>query len=569
MEIWIEEPSGFHFEEFGNIQIYRPSYSSEIKLRIESEAYLRSKFDSGIYNNPQEINKILLHQFDFYSKKLDEIIPKLASRHLIEFILFEFDQASTIEENYKYGKLSYKETARWSEIGSKFRRAAKFLAERVVLLQPDEASDAPEESLIDYLDEVWIAAEEMVNLYILSDQTFMVFPNETIVEILPESAVDVLTNFWSLNVNKECNIKELVRRDTMNRASILGEDSKFLTNISYHDQIIGNSLRKTVGVSYNEAISLLILVIRDSLPAPEKGFPILFIHYANLVETLHQHTKKSKESIEAVLDGFTLRKIDMNAEGREVWKPKQEYRAFRRAFFEMPHSTGKHLAFSKSMALEALNQLAIGVAFKQFPSEWRSKETSKALANLSIQTGKWFEKVVHRRLGSLEIIGLKSIKQIGKNNHVVKIPSNVGEIDFLGYSEKDNFLLIAECKAVQGSFEGKFFRDDIKEFSTSRKSYLKKYNRKVEWLKNNALSVIDALNSIQIYKKHIQPTKLATAIITCYPTIAQDFIDDYPCTSITNLILDYRNHGGWAYSKGVFPIPEITYNNSIAIAKPR
>jgi len=505
MEIFVEEPSGFNFEEFGGIQVYRPRYSSEIKLRIESEAHLRFKFDSGVYTDLQEINQILLHQFSFYSKKFDEIIPKLASRHLIEFILFEFDQASIIEGNYKHGKLNYKETERWSKLGSKFRRAAKFLAERVVLLQPDEAPDAPEDSLIKYLDEIWIAAEEMVGLYILSDQTFMIFPDETTVKILPEDQVDALADFWSLDINKKCEIQEAVRRDTMNRISIVGEDSKFLTNINLHDQVIGNSLKETVDVSYDEAISLLNLVIRDSLPAPEEGFPVLFLHRANLVEVLHQHTKKPKESIEAVLDGFTLRKIDMSVEGREVWKPKQEYRAFRRAFFEMPHSTGKHLAFSKSMALEALYQLAIGVAFKQFPAEWRSKETDRALANLSIQVGKWFEEVVHQRLGGLGIIGLKSIKQVGRSNHVVKIPSDVGEIDFLGYSEKENFLLIAECKVVQGGFEGKFFRDDIKEFVTSRKSYLKKYSRKVEWLKNNASLVIDALNSMQYTRSIFDP----------------------------------------------------------------
>lgn len=253
----------------------------------------------------------------------------------------------------------------------------------------------------------------------------------------------------------------------------------------------------------------------------------------------------------------------MNAEGREVWKPKQEYRAFRRAFFEMPHATGNHLAFSKSMALEALNQLAIGVAFKQFPTEWKSKETDIAIANLSIQTGKWFEGVVQQRLGSIGIAGLKSIKQVGRNSNIVKIPPDVGEIDFLGYSEKESFLLIAECKVVQGGFEGKFFRDDIKEFVTSRKSSLKKYSRKVEWLKNNALPVINALNSMQICRKPIQPLTIRTAIITYYPTIVQCFIEDYPCTSITNLVLDYRNNGGWAYSTGVFPIHERTYNNSL------
>lgn len=553
MEILIEEPSGLNFEQFGNIQIYRPCHSSEIKLSIESKEHLFCKFQSGVYDEREDINQILQHQYSFYSQKFNEIIPKLASRYLIEFILFEFDKASIVAENYRNEKLNQEETERWRDLGPKFRRAAKFLAERVALLQPDEEKpDVSEDSLIDLIGEIWIAAEEMVRFYNLSDQTFMVFPNETTLEIFPKNIDNSFP--FSLDINKKYEIEEAIRRDTMNSTSILGEDSKFLTSIHLHNKFIGNSLQKLVGVSYDEVISLLCDVIENSRPDPRAEFPILFLHRANLVEALHQKTKKSKDSIETVLDGFTLRKIDMNAEGREVWKPKQEYRAFRRAFFEIPHPTGKHLAFSKRMALEGLIQLIIGVAFKQFPAEWKSQETNQALARLSNQIGKFFEKLVQQKLGTLGINGLKSINKLGKKNHIVEIPPDIGEIDFLGYSERENFLLIAECKVVQGGFEGKFFRDDIKEFVTSRKSYLKKYNRKVEWLKNNSLLIIDALNSTQIYKKPIQPTKIVTAIITYYPTIAQYFIKDYPCTSITNLVLDYRKNGGWAYSTGIFPI---------------
>jgi hypothetical protein len=245
----------------------------------------------------------------------------------------------------------------------------------------------------------------------------------------------------------------------------------------------------------------------------------------------------------------------MESEGREVWKPKQEYRAFRRAFFEMPHTTGTHLAFSRSMALESLNQLVRGVVFRQFPPEWRSAEVDAAVVNLSQQAGKWFEGIVENRLRGIGIIGFKSIqKQIGQKNDVVKIPSEVGEIDFLGYSQNENLLLIVECKMVQGGLEGKFFRDDIKEFVTSSKSYVKKYSRKVRWLRDNASAVTNALNSTRLYSAPVKPLAIATAVITYYPTIAQYFIDEYPCISLTNLILDYQEKGKWPYALGVYSI---------------
>ncbi|MBC7971890.1 MAG: hypothetical protein H7Z11_17500 [Verrucomicrobia bacterium] len=428
-------------------------YSGEVKLRIESEFHLRSKFSSGIYSNSQKINEILLHQFKFYSKKFEDTIPKLASRHFMEFVLFEFDQASLIEEKYKHGQLSGEEVGKWTQIGSLFRRSAKYLAERIVLLQPEEAPDTPEESLIEMLDDIWIAAEEMVHLYLLSDQTFMVFPDHTTFEIYPEDGRD----FWNLEINRECNIQELVKRDTAHRCSVVGADSTFVMNLNVHKQVIGKPLKETIGASYAEMVNLLAIIIKDSQPAPQ-SFPTLFLHRSNLIDTLHQHTGLTKKAVEIVLDGFTIKKADMEAEKRELWRPKQEYRTFRRGFFEMTHTTGTHLAFSKRMALESFNQLVEGFVFKQVPPEWTSKAVDVAVSNLSNQAGRWFEGAVEESLRRIGFIGLKSIrKQFGRQPNVIRIPSEVGEIDFLGYSEKEKILLIAECKMVQGGFEGSFF----------------------------------------------------------------------------------------------------------------
>ena len=558
MEIIVEESSGLNFENFADIQIYRPRYSSKLRIRIESESHFRSKFDTGIYTNPQEINKFLFHQFDFYSKKFNEIIPKLASRALIEFILCEYDKASEIEKKYKLGKLNQQQADRWSKLGSKFRRAAKYLCERVVLLQPEEVPHSPKNSLLELLDEIWIAAEEMVELYLISDQTIMIFPDKSICEIYSREEYDFNKPFFSIDVSQQVNLSEIIKRDTANRSSIIGDSNKFLTNINWHDQNLGNVLKETIGVSFDEAISLLIITIRNSEPVQD-SYPILFVHRTNLIQALHKHTKLPIKSIEIVLDGFTLRKKDMETENREIWKSKQKYRAFRRGFFEMPHSTGTHLAFCKSMALESLNQLVTGVVFKKLPPEWSNKsnnKVNKALAKLSNQAGKKFEHIVKENLASINIIGQISInKRVGDRNNFIKIPPEVGEIDFLGYSENENFLLIAECKLVQGGSEGKFFRDDIQEFIKSRKSYLKKFDRKVKWLLNNYSPVINALNSMHIHKVPIQPKKIVTAIITYYPTIAQYFIEDYPCVSVTNLVLDYKNKGQWTYSKGVFTLP--------------
>ena len=227
-----------------------------------------------------------------------------------------------------------------------------------------------------------------------------------------------------------------------------------------------------------------------------------------------------------------------------------------RGFFEIPHYTGIHLAFSRNMALENLNQLVRSSIFQKIPLEWSNKKVNKALRKLSTEAGKKFEQIVEENLATIGITGRRSInKQIGNKRNFIKIPSEVGEIDFLGYSASEHFVLIAECKLVQAGFEGKFFRDDIQDFIKSNKSYLKKFDRKVKWLLNNHSAAISALNSMQIHSAQIKPTKIVAAFITYYPTIAQYFIEDYPCVSITNLILDYKDKNKWFYSKGIFDLP--------------
>ncbi|MEM8674570.1 MAG: hypothetical protein AAGF83_11945 [Cyanobacteria bacterium P01_G01_bin.67] len=66
MYVVVEENSGMNSESFAGIQLYRPQYSSELKLRLESEHHLRSKYDVGVYTDAKQINEILLHQLNFF-----------------------------------------------------------------------------------------------------------------------------------------------------------------------------------------------------------------------------------------------------------------------------------------------------------------------------------------------------------------------------------------------------------------------------------------------------------------------------------------------------------------------
>jgi len=174
-----------------------------------------------------------------------------------------------------------------------------------------------------------------------------------------------------------------------------------------------------------------------------------------------------------ILEGFSLskEKIENMEPSRKISLPKQEYRAFRRGFFEIHYDGGKHFLFSIRMAIEALANLESGFVFKQLPFEWRNESTKQALDIISNKAGKWFENLVMQQLKKLGILGSVSLKTvIGFGKEQILIPQNIGEIDFLGYSGADDLLIIAECKMISSAVEMRQFRDDMTDFVQSRKA---------------------------------------------------------------------------------------------------
>lgn len=551
--MWIvleNSPGQMRFEEFGNIQIFRPRLSSEVELRVKAEKHLRSKYAVGKYTDKETINEILQHQFSFFTDLLEQLLTVIASLDFLKFLLLEYDKTAQIDRLYKSNQLNEEEKARWAELGPKLRRAAKYLAERVVLLAPEEALSLSKEEALTILEKVWICAEQLVRYYILSDQTFLIFPDSTTLEIFPEDSYNYLT----LEIDNQCasEIQERIRLDTINRDRFVPKLS-FDINSAEHERVLAAAFQGAIGISYQDALTTLGNLI-DRAEAPKDGFPIPFLHRDKTLASLSQYLNFSPKSIKQVLEGFSISKLNLESEGREIWKPKQEYRAFRRGIFEVPHSIGTHLIFSKEMARECLLQLVGGVVFKQLPPEWRSDEVNLALETLSNEAGKWFEQVVLENLERANILGAKSSKsRVGQGDKQIPIPPDVGEIDYLGYAPEENLLVVAECKMVRSGFEPRYFRDEISEFVTKRNAYFEKFQKKVDWIRANLTDVCQALSSIRNYETPVNPSRVATAVITLYPTIASCFTNDFPCVTITEIMMGYETKGRWPYEMWLHP----------------
>jgi hypothetical protein len=536
-----------NIQTFGGIRIFRPRLETELEVRQELSAHLRSQFLVGRYTGKSEINAILQHIFSFYGGLLSEALPPVASTHLLDFLLHQYDLYSDIEQLYKQRTLDPDEDVQWGNISGILRRAVKYLAERVVMLAPDETPTGEETERLAITDKIWICAEEMVNLYISSDSVYSIFPDDSVLEIFPPGGA----HEYHIETTRDCPIRERVRLDLSNRASFIPGLS-LLSNSKEQDMIIGEALRESIGISYAESLNVLANIIKHARSAPN-GFPVLFLHKERTVDQCAGGLSISPEAASRVIEGFTISKANLESEGREIWKPKQEYRAFRRGFFEVPHPTGPHLAFSKAMAAECFAQLQRNVVFHQMPVEWLNANVRTSLNHLSNAAGAWFETVAESSLRTVGLSGAKSAKdRIGTSEHRIAIPQDVGEIDLILYSVSERLLVIGECKLARDSYEPKLFRDDLSDFVQSKDAYITKFRKKIEWVRGNLNAVCQALQSTHNYEPACAPERVAAVIVTHVPSIAACFIPDYPCVSLTELLLNYQSAGKWPYEKGVY-----------------
>lgn len=518
-----------HIKSINNIEIFRPDEEAESFVHKKVRSKLLTKFKAKRYTESKEITKIINFHFSTYKNLLDEHIRLLASRGFVEFLCFQYDQYALVETEHKAQNLSQEDEEYWQRYGILARRGIKYLLEACACLAIKEMNpNISKTKMKDSLSKIFIIAEELVNLYIESDQTHILFPDITILEINDEDY-----NYFNLTLDPKPDWNFDIREDTNKRPTIVGTVN--MTNdLEIHNEILAKSFINQFGIDYHTVIYALSGLINNTVTVPD-GLPVCFIKYDDLVLRFSEQFKIDSSKTKKILAGFTLDPKKMINEQREVFSPKQEYRALRRGFFLYPHDNGDHLLFSKSLAKESLIQLLHDVIYKKLPPEWMSKDVHKDLEKLSNKAGSWFERLIAKKLNELGLPALCSVKRLKfLNDKLIYIPSEVGEIDVLAYSEIDRTLIVIECKLVRPATEPKFYRNDLHSFIHSKKSYEKKFKKKYKWVHEN----FDIVSEFVTEKLSLnsKPTRLGYAMVTYYPSVAEHFINDFSCISIVDLI---------------------------------
>lgn len=520
-------------ETYGRVKILRSSHAMDERMRRLARAHLISRFPPGEYNEPGTVNAIIQHQFQFFIAQLNEAIPYLANRESLETVLFQYDQSTEIIHGHGIERDDQLE--RWARLEGGFRRALKYLAELICL---SAASPRPRQPAREQLamDQALLAAEMVVDLAEGSNRTHSIFPDHAIARVYPPGGpIDWETTITGPHARYAEEMVDRLARDRQHRHRYVGEP-QFDLDAGRHGPVLDEAFTDSNGCSYSNYLSALKNLIDNARPAPGL-LPVLFLERRKITDAFISQGAPSA-AIERMLTGFTIDPERMTKEGRVAWNPKQEHRALRRGFFLFPHELGPHLVFSRQMARESLIHLLNGVCYKRLPSDWRNPCVDAALERLSKQGSDWFEDTVRRNLTALGMTGGRIQHQIGVS--AVCVPPDVGEIDYLGYHAKENLLVIAEAKMVLTGLEAKFWRDDLSAFVQGPQCYAAKFRRKIAWVSHHRSAIAEALGV---------PANagVAPVMLTLYPGLARMFISDFPCVSLTELMLDFETAGRWPF----------------------
>jgi hypothetical protein len=538
-----------HAHEVCGIKIYRPRLEAEMAVRAEAEASLRAKRAEGTYDDPKQINAVLQEHFRFFQDQLNQIIPRMGSRHLMEFVLHQYDISVKIDLRVKEGHASEEDLSFWSSRGPHFRRAMKYLAEITTMLSPPEAPSARPDEMLDLTDRLFICAEQLVTFAGLSDQTYMLFPDRTKLSIAKAGELDYLHLSVTPMVGQDFG--ERVRRDNHTRKKYVKLDYP-LFDKTMRSEVLDGALTAVFGLPYQQCMGVLVTAA-NTPDNTNTNPPVPFVRQSLVNEAMQKTFGAPVEAIQRLLAGFTLTQHSMAKEGRAVWKPKQEYRAYRRGFFEFPHATGPHFTWAQGMANESLIFLNRDLAFQHLPPEWEEKPLRDAVAELSNRCGAVFEHVCQDLMIARGFPCARNYKDgIGLGAARIAIPQDVGELDCLAYSPALKMLVLLECKLVQSGTEPTKMRDDLAAFQGA-KGYFAKFARKLNWVRENLSSVTVALASVEGMPSPIEPTVVAGAMVTLYSSFASYFSADIPCASIGEFFFAWDEKNSWPFVNGVYP----------------
>ncbi|MBA0170865.1 hypothetical protein [Pectobacterium versatile] len=503
--------------------IFRPfqKYENEQYQRVKAKVF--SVFTSGHITKLDEVISVCLVMFDEHEAVFVENIDRIDTLDLIIFALNEYEAYARVNSLYYNHSLSASDEKEWLSYASHARRGIKYLMEYLCQFymtlsrtKKNKLSDSENGAV---LSRIFISIEEMCSTYMRVDSYKFLCDR-----------VDLFLNeeeFVYFNVPQDAEPKNnLDIRNEKKQVLPLISGKPYGHNIEEHSKVLETSFYKNLGVSYHQLINFLRSYIESQHSS------VAIIPKEKIISDLQQACQISYEQAINAIHGFSVRTVKL--ENRKLFNPKQEHRAYHRGFFEFMDEDIPVLIFSKVMALEALDILINNTCYQKLPEEWRTPAVDLQLASLSNKAGKWFEKILNDNLKTVAVSAISSVERYRWQKKVITPPDNVGEIDFIGYCPKNDYLFVIEAKNVRFNTEPKLFRDDLSKFITGSKSYASKFNAKHQWVVENLPIVISELKMRGIEVRKVK--KVFKVMVIFFPSPVEDRIFDFSCVNLVKFM---------------------------------
>jgi hypothetical protein len=534
-------------EHIGGIHIFRSA------RQFEDQAYERIKsaffkaVAPGRYTEKKEIQSLVNLKYKLYEDLLNENLYRIDPNFLVGFLIEQYELYGQVAEAYKEGRLTVEEDEFWCSYALSSRRGMKYLLELICAsnLSLDHVTNDPEEQA-KAVSLAFIAAEEVVNLY-MHNHYYAHIADDFVVILDPTQHTYFAT-------------EKLQKVDFDPRAFAKGTDLYIpaqdpLLDIAIHGAVLDAPFTEHLGISYQNIVHALNWIIEKY---SDKNNPEAIGHFvlAEVVDVLVENFGATSNQAKRVIDGFSLNAAWMATEGRKLFRPKQEYRAYKRAFFQHLHRGREHVFFSRRMAQECVQLLVSQTAFKKIPPEWCSPKIKKTLEQLSFQAGRWFQNVIKDNFVKVGIEGKNSFERYTLNDGTrISIPLDVGDIDFLGFCIKQKMLIVVEAKQVGMATEPRMYLDDHDKFISSDKNYRDKFKKKIDWTVANRDLLVRYIQ--ETFAPSFEAATIAYIMIVRYPLFIADRISDFPCVTLVDFMTEYEsNDHRWPYGdKGIYVIP--------------
>lgn len=382
----------------------------------------------------------------------------------------------------------------------------------------------------------------------LSDQTAYIASDTSELEILPLGNPQMLTH--RIQDFDDLFFKRIERSRNHEAAYLPGNTAH--EEISRDIAMLNPVFMKQFGVSYETLMTTLVSLIED-MPSETKGFDVPEADFDFVISQFAKCLGAPRDVARRLIDGFTIDKPRLDTENRKVWEANKQHRLFRRGMIVVRRDGRSVITWSREMARGALNQLSTDMCYQQVPGEWQCDPLTRIVSTIARHHGKQFESLVGQKCHSLGIRGVVGRLAFGTGTATIQVPADVGEIDFLGFSESMRTLVMLEAKGVWTGSQSRFFRNDLIEFDGLKKSsFAVRFRRKIEWVLQNAPALCKALESEpDLRGLSVTPTHLAHAIVTRQPIYLTETTCGIPTVGIVELCLGLDGNTSWPFGECV------------------